>query len=119
MELSSSIILCALFALVQANTVDLSFKYDSKWLSWKQEHDKAYESDIHELEKYVTWVSNNAMIEAHNKLESDFGYTLGMNQFGDMVSHMQFNVDHIYITFSVIFGILLSNSMSLSICLWF
>lgn len=68
-----------------ANGQDFAFKQDTGWLKWKQKHDRSYESDIHELEKYVTWVSNNAMIEAHNSLKSEFGYTLAINQYGDMV----------------------------------
>ena len=67
------------------STVDFPFKYDSGWLGWKARHTKSYESDIHELEKYVTWVSNSALIHAHNALRSSFGYTLSMNQFGDLV----------------------------------
>lgn len=67
------------------NGVDFSYRYDSEWLGWKAKHEKSYESNIHELEKYVTWISNSALIEAHNKLSSDFGYTLAMNQFGDLV----------------------------------
>ncbi|XP_041379493.1 silicatein-like [Gigantopelta aegis] len=58
--------------------VELAFKQDSEWLTWKQKHDKSYESDIHELEKYVTWISNRAFIEAHNQLKSDFGYRLAI-----------------------------------------
>ena len=67
------------------HTVDFPFKHDPGWLGWKAEHTKSYESDIHELEKYVTWVSNTALIDAHNALRSSFGYTLAMNQFGDLV----------------------------------
>ena len=72
------------YAYVAADE-NLAFKYDPLWMTWKQVHDKSYDSDIHELEKYVTWVSNHALIETHNQLESRFGYSLAMNQFGDMV----------------------------------
>ena len=85
-KLMCFIIFWVLLTTIKSNAVEFTFKQDSNWLSWKQKHDKNYESDIHELEKYVTWISNNALIEAHNELESEFGYTLAMNKFGDMVS---------------------------------
>lgn len=82
MEWGYFIILCL---ICSATGLDFQFKHDMNWLNWKQKHDRSYESDIYELEKYVTWVSNNALIEAHNDLGSNFGYTLGVNQFGDLV----------------------------------
>lgn len=93
MKLLSFIFFC-LIAVKGSYAVELAFKQDSEWLTWKQKHDKSYESDIHELEKYVTWISNRALIEAHNQLKSDFGYRLAINQFGDLVSSIN---DHIIV----------------------
>ena len=61
------------------------YQTDVQWLEWKRRHDRSYDSDLSELERYVTWVSNKALVESHNKLASDFGYTLALNQFADLV----------------------------------
>lgn len=66
--------------------VELAFKTDREWLKWKEDYSRSYESVVHELERYVTWKSNRAFIGAHNELKDEFGYTLAMNQYGDMSS---------------------------------
>lgn len=38
-----------------------------------------------ELERHIVWLSNRKYIEEHNRNSGTFGYTLAMNQFGDMV----------------------------------
>ena len=84
-----SVILCSIVSLAIVSTgvsVELGFKGDGEWLSWKKQHSRVYETDIHELEKYVTWKSNKAYIDAHNELKDEFGYILTLNQFGDLVS---------------------------------
>ena len=65
--------------------VELAFKTDREWLKFKENYSRSYESVVHELERYVTWKSNLAFIGAHNELKDEFGYTLAMNQYGDMV----------------------------------
>ena len=40
---------------------------------------------MEELRKHVTWMSNKAYIEQHNQYSDTFGYTLKMNNFGDLV----------------------------------
>ncbi len=69
-----------------AVSVEAELETDSEWLVWKKGHNREYESDIHELERYVTWKSNKAYIDAHNELVDEFGYNLALNQFGDLVS---------------------------------
>ena len=69
-------------------SAELVFKVDSEWQTWKEKHDRDYENEIHELERYVIWKSNKAYIDAHNELEEEFGYRLALNQFADMVSRI-------------------------------
>ena len=64
----------------------LAFQTDYEWLSWKRQHDRAYEEDLLELERYIIWQSNQALIYAHNQYASTFGYTLELNKFADLVS---------------------------------
>lgn len=78
-----------------ALSVELAFKADSEWLSWKKEHSKAYETDIHELERYVTWKSNKEYIDTHNELKDQFGYHLALNQFGDLVINHIMQLVHV------------------------
>lgn len=58
---------------------------DHEWSNWKQKHMKYYASDNEELERYVTWRTNKAYVEYHNALAQDFGYSLVLNTFGDVV----------------------------------
>ena len=58
---------------------------DHEWSNWMQKHMKYYASDNEELERYVTWRTNKAYVEYHNALAQDFGYSLALNTFGDVV----------------------------------
>ena len=84
----STILCCIVSLAIISNgvSVELGFKGDGEWLSWKKQHSRNYESDIHELEKYAIWRSNKAYIDAHNERKDKFGYVMAMNQFGDLVS---------------------------------
>lgn len=79
--------LLLLYSLVRVQSKrTLEHKTDADWLQWKRLHEKSYDDDLSELERYVTWISNRALIESHNTLGKEFGYTLALNQFADMVS---------------------------------
>lgn len=58
---------------------------DHEWKQWKHLHTKCYASNNEELERYVIWQTNKAYVEYHNALADNFGYTLALNKFGDMV----------------------------------
>ena len=58
----------------------------AEWHAWKSVHSKIYRSPREELERHVLWQSNKKFIEAHNIYNETFGYTLAMNEFGDLVS---------------------------------
>ena len=63
-------------------------KYESveEWKLWKSTHKKSYQSNKEELERHLVWLSNKEYIEQHNAYADIFGFTLAMNQFGDLVS---------------------------------
>ena len=71
--------LCVSVALVSAG------EFSAEWNEWKTLHGKIYESEREELTRYATWVANKAYIEEHNKHSDVHGFTLKMNQFGDLV----------------------------------
>ena len=60
---------------------------DHEWSQWKVTHTKYYTSNNEELERYVTWRTNKAYVEYHNAFAEDFGYSLALNKFGDMVGN--------------------------------
>ncbi|XP_065903076.1 procathepsin L-like [Dysidea avara] len=72
--------LCVSVALVSAG------EFSAEWNEWKTLHGKIYESEREELTRYATWVANKAYIEEHNKHSDVHGFTLKMNQFGDLGS---------------------------------
>ena len=57
-----------------------------EWNGWKLQHKKVYVHDREELLRQKVWMSNKKFIEEYNlNLAKKTGYTLAMNQFGDMV----------------------------------
>ena len=62
------------------------YQISKEWNSWKARHGKSYETQKEEMERHLVWLSNREYINAHNENEESVGFTLGMNQFGDMVS---------------------------------
>ena len=56
-----------------------------EWESWKSTHEKTYEHEREESERSVVWMNNKKLIDTHNAVVEDNGYTLAMNEFGDMV----------------------------------
>ena len=74
------------FSAMESSATNLtSLRLADEWRLWKRTHRKSYASSNEELERYAVWQSNVAYIENHNKHWDKFGYTLGMNQFGDLV----------------------------------
>ena len=60
-------------------------EFPPEWHAWKATHDISYENEYEEQKRHVVWQSNQEYIDQHNKYEEQFGYTLEMNKFGDMV----------------------------------
>ena len=74
------------FSTMESSATNLTLlRLADEWRLWKRTHRKSYASSNEELERYAVWQSNVAYIENHNKHWDKFGYTLGMNQFGDLV----------------------------------
>lgn len=51
-----------------------------------QEHGKQYEDDDTEIRRYSIWKDNLVTIAKHNMDAEKHGYTLGMNEFGDLTT---------------------------------
>merc|ERR1711871_1048666 len=57
-----------------------------EWTVFKTEFKKIYESVEEHNARFETFLENLAFIKAHNAKSEEHGYTVGMNQFGDMSS---------------------------------
>ena len=77
----------ALMCLAVASAVE----YSADWQEWKDLFGKSYECEHEELARYTVYVANKAYIEEHNKNADAHGYTLKMNEFGDLVRTCMFN----------------------------
>ena len=49
-----------------------------------QEHGKEYSTELEELDRHAIWQSNKKYIDEHNANAESFGFTLAMNEFGDL-----------------------------------
>ena len=79
---------CFLSLLVVA-AAKVQYEFAEEWSLWKSQHGKSYQSELEELERHLVWLSNKKYIESHNNNAEVFGYTLAMNNFGDLVSLYQ------------------------------
>lgn len=84
MIIKDALVVLALLATAVA-TAQINLQHSEEWLQWKSQHGKNYDSQRHELERHLVWLSNREYINAHNKNADIFGFTLAMNHFGDMV----------------------------------
>ena len=60
-------------------------EYGHEWKAWKVTHRRSYLTLVEELERFVIWRANQAFIDYHNSYADKLGFTLRMNQFGDLV----------------------------------
>ena len=58
-------------------------------LTPSQEHNKKYNSLEEEVQRHAIWQANMKYIDAHNEYADVFGFTLKMNEFGDLVRPVQ------------------------------
>ena len=93
MALSYPLFAQLLFAIsweiTTASTAGFSSELLGEWEGWKNQHGKSYVHRREELERHIIWASYRKYIEEHNANSDTFGYTLAMNQFGDLVHDMQ------------------------------
>lgn len=60
-------------------------KLRSEWALWKVKHNRAYTSLKEESRRFLVWMDNLMYIEERNRNKEKFGFSLGMNVFGDQV----------------------------------
>ena len=77
--------LLVLLSAITLAAAAAKYEFREEWNLWKAQHGKSYSEEREELEKHIVWLSNRAYIEHHNANAKIFGFTLAMNQFGDMV----------------------------------
>ena len=77
--------LLVLLSAITLAAAAAKFEFLEEWNLWKAQHGKSYSEERGELERHIVWLSNRAYIEHHNANAKIFGFTLAMNQFGDMV----------------------------------
>lgn len=82
---SSVTVLLIAMTIPCVNTQSLSSRLPAAWHHWKAEHGRGYESERDELYRHVIWQSNKKFIDSHNQFNQTFGYTLAMNELGDLV----------------------------------
>ena len=80
---------------------EVHYEFIEEWRLWKSHHGRAYTSHTEELERHLVWLSNKKYIEAHNKNDDMFGYTLSMNSFGDMVYRAKQHITSWYSMFHI------------------
>lgn len=59
-----------------------------EWNYWKTTHGRLYGSGQEDSERHSIWLDNTLYIEEHNVNAEKHGFTLKMNAFGDLVSHI-------------------------------
>ena len=65
-------------------SVSVAFQFTEEWELWKKQFSKSYTSPEEEVSRHITWESNKLFVDNHNA--NTKGYTLKMNEFGDLVS---------------------------------
>merc|ERR1719440_2154996 len=61
-------------------------EYNTLWKAFKTDFKKAYDTVEEHAARFSTFKDNVDFITAHNAKSEEHGYTVGMNQFGDMSS---------------------------------
>ena len=59
---------------------------EAEWKQWRAKHKKHYSTHESESLKRTVWSKNKEYVEDHNAHAGEYGYTLAMNSFGDLVS---------------------------------
>ena len=75
-----------IFVVAALFTVTSAFDYEEEWQGFKSQFGKKYSSDLEELTRHEIFESNMKYIEEHNKNADKHGFTLGVNEYADLVS---------------------------------
>ncbi len=62
------------------------YELREEWNHWKDRYGRSYGSEEEDSERHIIWLSNKNYIDQHNANAHIYGFTLAMNDFGDMVS---------------------------------
>ena len=79
-----------LLLLLSLGAVVSAFQYTEEWEAWKKEYGRSYESADIELRRQIIWESNMIFVNEHNTHADEFGFTVEMNEFADLVSKLFF-----------------------------
>ena len=79
---------CVVVLLISLAAVVSAFQYTEEWEAWKKEYGRSYESADIELRRQIIWESNMIFVNEHNTHADEFGFTVEMNEFADLVSSM-------------------------------
>lgn len=72
-------------SILASKVSSVALQYGLAWGSWRTKYKKSYMSSKEELERYIAWRSNMAYIDYHNTYADKFGFSLAMNNYGDLV----------------------------------
>ncbi|KAL5503219.1 hypothetical protein EMCRGX_G010136 [Ephydatia muelleri] len=78
--MKTAILITVLVTLVIASELVV----EAEWKQWKLKHNKHYSTQDKEVLKHAVWSKNKKRIDDHNSHADEFGYTLAMNNFGDL-----------------------------------
>merc|ERR1719379_2323341 len=81
--MKTTLAIAAAAGAVSAMTLDADLHL---FREFKLKHNKAYESDEHEMSKFRAFKENLAIINEHNLNSDIHGFTLGINEFADMTN---------------------------------
>nr|BAG74343.1 silicatein-M2 [Ephydatia fluviatilis] len=73
-----------LFLSLASLAMAVQYEFVEEWHLWKGQNNKRYASELEELERHTIWLSNKKYVEEHNARADAFGYTLAMNNLGDL-----------------------------------
>lgn len=96
---ASSIFVVAVLIVTQGQTSPVALHPSLKleWESWKNTHGKTYTHEREESERVMIWTNNKKLIDTHNEMAEENGYTLAMNKFGDMVGLRSCSYMHCFV----------------------
>jgi hypothetical protein len=63
---------------------------EEEWFTWKRQHSKFYNTAENEGSRWKVWRDNYQKIQEHNK--GNHSFSLGLNEFADMVKAAKFLV---------------------------
>ena len=83
---------CVVVLLISLAAVHVvsAFQYTEEWEAWKKEYGRSYESADIELRRQIIWESNMMFVNEHSAHADEFGFTVEMNDFADLVSKLFF-----------------------------